>query len=88
VFVTGFTLTEEAKINPTETAPIRTDLTRLLRRFENCAPDQNTRNYFRIYLTGHGKMVIDLVRQFPRYRIDFDPLASIYKSNNVNCLGL
>jgi len=41
-----------SKINLTETAPIRTDLTRLLRRFENCAPDQNTRNYFRIYLTG------------------------------------
>ena len=35
-----------------DTDKIRTDLKKLLRRFESCAPDKNTRNYFRIYTTG------------------------------------
>jgi SRSO17 transposase len=39
-------------MNPTDSAPIRSGLTTLLRRFESYTPDQNTRNYLRIYLTG------------------------------------
>ena len=39
-------------MNSTDSANIRTDLTQLLRRFESCTPDQNTRNYLRLYLTG------------------------------------
>ena len=46
-------------MDATENANIRADLKRLLRRFGNCAPDQNTRNYFRIYVTG-------LVSHLPR----------------------
>ena len=46
-------------MDSTDAADIRTDLRRLLRRFEACAPDQNTRNYFRIYVTG-------LVSNLPR----------------------
>ena len=46
-------------MDSTETASIRTDLKRLLRRFENYASDQNTRNDFRIYVTG-------LVSNLPR----------------------
>lgn len=30
----------------------RTDLSRFLRGFNSCAPDKNTRNYFRIYIQG------------------------------------
>ncbi|MDR0327775.1 MAG: IS701 family transposase [Planctomycetaceae bacterium] len=37
----------------------RPDLNQLLRRFQSCAPDKNTRNYFRLYLTG-------LVSHLPR----------------------
>lgn len=36
----------------TESSPIRPALNRLLRRFASCVPDQNTRNYFRLYTTG------------------------------------
>jgi len=39
-------------MDSTDSVNIRTDLTRWLRRFEACTPDQNTRNYFRIYITG------------------------------------
>jgi SRSO17 transposase len=47
-----FTHTEDAKMDLPKIANIRTGLTRLLRRFESCMPDQNTRNYLRIYTTG------------------------------------
>ena len=33
-------------------AVIRSDLNRFLQRFKACFPDQNTRNYHRIYITG------------------------------------
>ena len=36
----------------TDTGRMRTDLKRLLSRFQSCAPDKNTRNYFRIYTSG------------------------------------
>ena len=39
-------------MNSTDFANLHTDFTRLLRRFESCTPDTNTRNYFRLYLTG------------------------------------
>ncbi len=35
-----------------DTVKIRTDLRKLLRRFKTCAPNQNTRNYFRLYTHG------------------------------------
>lgn len=38
----------------------RTDLSRFLRRFESCAQDTSTRNYFRIYLQG---LMSDLPRK-------------------------
>ena len=47
-----FTFTEEAKMDTSDFPPFRPALTLLLRRFESCAADQNTRNYFRLYLTG------------------------------------
>jgi SRSO17 transposase len=47
-----FAFTEDAVMDSTDIAKFRTDLTKLLRRFDSCAPDKNTRNYFRIYLTG------------------------------------
>jgi len=43
---------EDTIMVSTDSSQIRTDLNRLLRRFESCAPDQNTRNYFRIYTAG------------------------------------
>ena len=39
-------------MDSTISAHIRTDLKRFLRRFESCFPDQNTRNYLRIYTNG------------------------------------
>ena len=57
--ITELAFTEDAKMDSTDTANIRTDLTRLLRRFETYASDQNTRNYFRIYVAG-------LVSNLPR----------------------
>jgi SRSO17 transposase len=51
---------EDAQMDSTAAANIRTNLTKLLRRFETCTPDQNTRNYFRIYLTG---LVSNLTRK-------------------------
>jgi SRSO17 transposase len=47
-----FTFTEEAKMDATSFPHFRPALTQLLRRFDACAPDQNTRNYFRLYITG------------------------------------
>ena len=47
-----FFFTEDAEMDMTDTGRMRTDLTQLLRRFQSCAPDKNTRNYFRIYTTG------------------------------------
>ena len=43
-----FFFTEDAEMDMTDTGRMRTDLTQLLRRFRSCAPDKNTRNYFRI----------------------------------------
>ena len=54
-----FAFTEDAEMDTIDTAKIRTDLTKLLRRFESCFPDKNTRNYLRIYTTG-------LVSNLPR----------------------
>ena len=39
-------------MDKTDFANIRTDQTRLFRRFKNCFSDKNTRNYLRIYTTG------------------------------------
>jgi SRSO17 transposase len=47
-----FTFTDEANMDSTDFPHIRPGLTHLLRRFDSCVPDQNTRNYFRLYLTG------------------------------------
>ena len=46
-------------MDSTDIAKFRADLTRLIRRFDSCAPDKNTRNYFRIYTAG-------LVSHLPR----------------------
>ncbi len=54
-----FAFTEDAETDTIDTAKIRTDLKRLLRRFESCFPDKNPRNYLRIYTTG-------LVSNLPR----------------------
>jgi SRSO17 transposase len=43
---------EEAKMTLTDFPNFRPKMTLLLRRFESCAPNKNTRDYFRIYLTG------------------------------------
>jgi SRSO17 transposase len=53
----------------TATANCRTDLKQLLRRFESCTPDKNTRNYFRIYLTG-------LISNLPRKNCEAIALQS------------
>lgn len=50
---------EDAEMDLIDTAKMRTDLKGLLRRFESCFPDKNTRNYLRIYTTG-------LVSNLPR----------------------
>ncbi len=55
-----FAFTEDAEMDEIDTAKIRTDLRKLLRRFKTCAPDQNTRNYFRLYT--HG-LISDLPRK-------------------------
>jgi SRSO17 transposase len=47
-----YAFTEDAAMDSTDIAKFRADLTQLLRRFDSCAPDTNTRNYFRIYITG------------------------------------
>jgi SRSO17 transposase len=47
-----FTFTEESKMSSSDFPHFRPALTQLLRRFDACVPDQNTRNYFRLYTTG------------------------------------
>ena len=39
-------------MDSTVSTNIRTNLTRWLQRFEASTPNQNTRNYFQIYITG------------------------------------
>ena len=47
-----FAFTEDVEMDQADTVNIRTDLKRLLQRFQVCVPDKNTRNYFRIYTSG------------------------------------
>ena len=67
---------EDAIMNTTCSSQIRTDLHRLLRRFESCAPDQNTRNYFRLYTTG-------LISNLPRKNCEAIALQAVVPVRSV-----
>ncbi len=47
-----FAFTDDAGMDKIDIDKIRTDLKKLLRRFTTCAPNQNSRNYFRLYTHG------------------------------------
>ena len=64
----GHARMEDAKMDSTDAANTRTDLTKLLRRFETRTPDQNTRNYFHIYLTA----VVILLLPYRQYSTNIE----------------
>ena len=71
-----FIFTEDAEMDLIDTTKMRTDLKRLLRRFESCFPDKNTRNDLRIYTTG-------LVSGLPRKNAEAIALQAIVPVRSV-----
>ena len=43
---------EDARMERDDIGTMRTNLSRFLRRFQSCAQDKSTRNYFRLYTSG------------------------------------